>query len=111
MADSWGKLSSGILSGNLVNFGNFDQCIKNEHNFNGGKYCLLTIKLRDNINNDTTNNELLNSNQTIFSNFIKQNKNEIEKLDYMRYGLHIIMHLLFPKKFLIKNFYTSLFQT
>lgn len=77
-----------MLSGNLVNFGNFDQCLnikhqnqKDEHIFNG-KYCLLAIMLKEN-----STDKLLNSNITILRDFIERNKdvlNEIEMSNYMR---------------------------
>lgn len=31
MRDSWGKVPSGIFSGNLFDFGNFDQCLDFQH--------------------------------------------------------------------------------
>ncbi|KAH8360230.1 hypothetical protein KR093_011437 [Drosophila rubida] len=50
--DSWGSIPSGILYGNLIDMGNYDECIKinkatadNNHAIRG-KYCFATISLR-----------------------------------------------------------------
>lgn len=48
VADAWGKLQSGILSGNLVALGDFDQCIAVKHKISPhheieGQYCLMQI--------------------------------------------------------------------
>ncbi|XP_026847251.1 nose resistant to fluoxetine protein 6 [Drosophila persimilis] len=48
MIDAWGSIPSGLLYGNLVDFGNFDECIKiskeitSSHSING-KYCFLNV--------------------------------------------------------------------
>ncbi|XP_017145314.1 nose resistant to fluoxetine protein 6-like [Drosophila miranda] len=48
MIDAWGSIPSGLLYGNIVNFGNFDECIKiskeitSSHSING-KYCFLNV--------------------------------------------------------------------
>ncbi|GFR32373.1 nose resistant to fluoxetine protein 6 [Trichonephila clavata] len=55
MLDSFGKLESGILQGNLKWLGNYDQCLKvyappDEKTGAGdfhGKYCLLQIPIKD----------------------------------------------------------------
>jgi hypothetical protein len=48
--DSWGSFPSGIYSGNLYDFGSFDQCLKFEHDTNTtnlgvieGQHCTLMI--------------------------------------------------------------------
>lgn len=48
MLDSWGKIQSGILTGNLVNFGNYDQCLRLNEIIDDkliytirGKYCMV----------------------------------------------------------------------
>lgn len=48
MADSWGKIPSGVLQGNLYELGNFDQCLGVMHvnetgNSFKGQYCLAGI--------------------------------------------------------------------
>jgi hypothetical protein len=46
--DSWGKLQSGIISGNLVNFGHYEQCLAVRHDFEDeysgiflGQHCMI----------------------------------------------------------------------
>ncbi|KAH8312733.1 hypothetical protein KR044_012560, partial [Drosophila immigrans] len=52
--DSWGSIPSGMLYGNLIDMGNYDECIKlnqaisDNHNIKG-KYCFAKIALRVNI--------------------------------------------------------------
>lgn len=47
--DSWGKIPSGILMGNLHEFGNFDQCFRDYDDDNGAislfvpQYCMASI--------------------------------------------------------------------
>lgn len=53
MIDAWGKLPSGILSGNLYEIGNFDQCLEIDHstkNFGqlNGQYCLTQLSVSAN---------------------------------------------------------------
>lgn len=45
MFDAQAKLPSGILSGNLNNFGDFDECLasKSPDGSFGGKFCLASI--------------------------------------------------------------------
>lgn len=45
MYDSTGKLPSGILNGNINQFGDYEQCLSVAHKPTGirGKYCLATI--------------------------------------------------------------------
>lgn len=51
MFDSWGSIPSGILSGNLYSFGNFDECLSINRNTESeigiikGQYCLQPITL------------------------------------------------------------------
>lgn len=53
MFDAWGKLPSGILSGNMYEFGNFDQCLEINHEIENvvqnnnfvGQYCLTQINI------------------------------------------------------------------
>lgn len=70
MIDSSAKLPSGILRGNLNQFGDFDECINvsNEYGLSG-QYCLVAIKLK----------------QSIFSNEINayhQVKNNLTDVSY-----------------------------
>lgn len=50
LRDSWGSLPSGIFSGNVFDFGNFDQCIKFEYQTVEagrilGQHCTLRIPI------------------------------------------------------------------
>lgn len=52
MLDSWGRIPSGILSGNLHSFGNFDECLSINRNTESeiigiikGQYCLQPITI------------------------------------------------------------------
>ncbi|XP_016949370.1 nose resistant to fluoxetine protein 6 [Drosophila biarmipes] len=54
MIDSWGSLPSGILYGNLVDLGNFDECLGIDHSVASnhsvqGKYCLTRFPLAPSI--------------------------------------------------------------
>lgn len=53
MIDSSAKIPSGILRGNLNQFGDFDECI-NAIDSNGmsGKYCLAAIQLKQSVFSD-----------------------------------------------------------
>lgn len=47
--DASSKINSGYLSGNIVDFGAFDQCLAIEESFGDrkiyGKYCLILIQI------------------------------------------------------------------
>lgn len=47
MYDSSSKVSSGVLSGNINNFGDFDECLNAKSPSTGirGKYCLAYVKI------------------------------------------------------------------
>lgn len=47
MYDSNAKISAGILSGNVNQFGDFDECLssRNEEEDIGGKYCLASMQI------------------------------------------------------------------
>ncbi|XP_055370764.1 uncharacterized protein LOC129605191 [Condylostylus longicornis] len=53
LIDSWGKIPSGIMKGNFINFGNFDQCLqvisdeKIENDYLKGKYCTAVLPLKN----------------------------------------------------------------
>jgi len=52
--DSWGSLPSGILYGNLIDLGNFDECLGIDHFVNSshsvqGQYCLARFPLAPSI--------------------------------------------------------------
>ncbi|EDV46714.1 nose resistant to fluoxetine protein 6 [Drosophila erecta] len=54
MIDSWGTLPSGILYGNLIDLGNFDECLGIDHSVTSahnvqGKYCLSKLQLAPSI--------------------------------------------------------------
>ncbi|XP_022209522.2 nose resistant to fluoxetine protein 6-like isoform X3 [Drosophila obscura] len=50
MIDAWGSIPSGLLEGNIFNFGNFDECVRiskeitSSHSING-KYCFLKVSV------------------------------------------------------------------
>ncbi|EDW43345.1 nose resistant to fluoxetine protein 6 [Drosophila sechellia] len=48
MLDSWGSIPSGLLTGNMFDLGNFDECLKINHGVSlgrtiQGKYCFLSV--------------------------------------------------------------------
>ena len=47
MIDSWGRFPSGVISGTVSAFGDYDQCVDIYESVDGesivGKYCLLNI--------------------------------------------------------------------
>lgn len=45
MIDAWGSIPSGILYLNLVDVGNYGECIKISQNAIRGKYCLAELPL------------------------------------------------------------------
>lgn len=50
VADAFGKLQSGILSGNLISLGNFDECLSVRHTVRPndqfqGQYCLMQVQI------------------------------------------------------------------
>lgn len=57
--DSWGKLSSGIFSGNLYELGDFDQCLDtNEENIFTPQYCVARISKTELFGPETVNNNI-----------------------------------------------------
>jgi Nose resistant-to-fluoxetine protein, N-terminal domain len=49
--DAWGKSQSGLFSGNLINFGHYEQCLEMKHKFNdtsvgtfNGQHCMVFFK-------------------------------------------------------------------
>lgn len=49
--DSWGKSQSGLFSGNLINFGHYEQCLATRHQFDDptegvyvGQHCMIFFK-------------------------------------------------------------------
>lgn len=54
VVDAWSKLNSGLFSGNLANFGHFEQCIKMNHDLgdNGifqGQHCMTTFEGKEGV--------------------------------------------------------------
>jgi hypothetical protein len=56
--DAWGKIPSGIFSGNLYDFGSFDQCLRFEHDPENqgigrieGQHCTLMIPINEKAGN------------------------------------------------------------
>lgn len=54
MIDSWGTFPSGILYGNVIDLGNFDECLGIDHAVTSthnvqGKYCLSKLQLASSI--------------------------------------------------------------
>lgn len=54
--DAWGKTQSGIISGNLVNFGHYEQCLAVRHDFEDenfgtflGQHCMIFFNFVDNV--------------------------------------------------------------
>lgn len=51
--DAWSKLQSGIFSGNLANYGHFDQCVRSRHSMDGigefqGQHCVTSFQVQSN---------------------------------------------------------------
>jgi hypothetical protein len=49
--DAWSKLQSGIFSGNMANFGHFDQCVRTRHNMGEigefrGQHCVTKFQFQ-----------------------------------------------------------------
>lgn len=58
--DSWGKSQSGLFSGNLINFGHYDQCLQMKHVFKDsnvgvyqGQHCMIFFQDNPNATNTT----------------------------------------------------------
>ncbi|KAH8235373.1 hypothetical protein KR038_003215 [Drosophila bunnanda] len=54
MIDSWGSVPSGILTGNLIDLGNYDECLRIDHVVTSshsikGKYCFARFPLLPNV--------------------------------------------------------------
>lgn len=54
MFDAWGKIPSGILHGNSIDRGNFDQCLGIHHDSDvetigsiNGQYCSASMNIQD----------------------------------------------------------------
>jgi Nose resistant-to-fluoxetine protein, N-terminal domain len=53
--DAWSKLQSGIFSGNVANYGHFDQCVRSRHdmkelgNFQG-QHCVISYQGHEQLN-------------------------------------------------------------
>lgn len=52
MIDAWGKIPAGVFYGNLLEFGNFDECLSVQHNSNienigdiMGQYCIARVDI------------------------------------------------------------------
>ncbi|KAH8238144.1 hypothetical protein KR032_000126 [Drosophila birchii] len=48
MIDSWGSVPSGILTGNLIDLGNYDECLRIDQHSVKGKYCLARFAILPN---------------------------------------------------------------
>lgn len=44
--DASAKIPSGLLNGNVNNFGEFDQCVEAKNEILQGKYCLVEIDMK-----------------------------------------------------------------
>ena len=56
MFDSWAKVQSGIMSGNNMNFGDYDQCLNTQHTTSKdekikGQFCMVFYKYSDKFKN------------------------------------------------------------
>lgn len=52
VVDAWGKTPSGVLSGNIADLGNYDQCLRIRHeletdNIFQGQYCFSLVRTAD----------------------------------------------------------------
>lgn len=84
--DAWGKSQSGLFSGNLVNFGHFDQCLSVDHKFEDirdgifrGEHCLVFFADSKGINVTTDHLEDLLLPQVIHIELIRQYVNLHDK--------------------------------
>lgn len=65
--DSWGKSQSGLFSGNLINFGHYQQCLQVEHEFDDpadgayqGQHCMVFFQdSPDAVNKTSTLQDLI----------------------------------------------------
>jgi hypothetical protein len=61
--DTWAKVNAGYLSGNTLNFGDFDSCVKFQHEQDTGKvlqgqYCLIRLTALQNSTLDNGRDDL-----------------------------------------------------
>lgn len=73
--DSSAKITSGILSGNINNFGHFDECIQARINDFQGKYCLTETQFE-------VRKQLIDYKQLILSN--EPYKNDIDDVSKLK---------------------------
>lgn len=75
MYDASAKISSGVLSGNINNFGDFDECLNVRSPMNGasGQYCLayVNVDIPDEMNHLKRLKKLSHSMETFQSNFTR----------------------------------------
>lgn len=62
-ADTWAKVDAGYLSGNTINIGDFDSCVKFEHYTESnkilkGQYCLVGLSALPNSTLETDRNDI-----------------------------------------------------
>ena len=76
MLDASAKIGSGILNGNINNFGDFDECLDSKLESFQGKYCLSEIQFE------------IHTHVKHFKNLILANepyKNELDDVGYQRF--------------------------
>ncbi|KAG5684554.1 hypothetical protein PVAND_013779 [Polypedilum vanderplanki] len=73
LVDTWAKVGAGYLSGNTVNLGDFDSCVKFRYENFQGQHCWVTISA---LPNSTFNNDTNNIYLKKFANFLHNNKIE-----------------------------------
>lgn len=85
MLDASAKLPSGILSGNLNQFGDFDECLSvqgtDQHETIKGKYCLANVNIQK---VDPTNKKLKVLDDSIHSHrFITNNLSDVSFIQFL----------------------------
>lgn len=79
--DSWGKIPSGILEGNLYELGSFTECLNIKWNNKpyDSKYCLGAIKLKKGEKRSHVLQQYINMNNGIFPNIWESHGDDDEQ--------------------------------
>ncbi|KAG5684551.1 hypothetical protein PVAND_013777 [Polypedilum vanderplanki] len=70
LVDTWAKVGAGYLSGNIMNLGDFDSCVKFRHENFQGQHCWVTISALPNSTLESDSNDI---NLKKFANFLRNN--------------------------------------
>ncbi|KAG5681173.1 hypothetical protein PVAND_010631 [Polypedilum vanderplanki] len=70
LVDTWAKVQAGFLSGNSVNFGDFDSCVEFKHNEIQGQFCWIILSP---LQNSTFENNFHDINFKSLANFLHLN--------------------------------------